>query len=220
VPPGDSGYYTSSHFDLESMLQVARGSGISNRMRNQVMLDLETLGNKPGSVIVAIGAVKFGEGRVVDTFYERVDAQSCVDAGLKMDPQTVMWWLGQGDAARLEITKPGAPLTSVLSSFAAWLGEDAEVWGNGATFDNVLLADAYDITGIPRPWRFSRDRCFRTVSALRPDMTIVRNGTHHNALDDARTQAEHLMRVLAAIAPPVPPSPAMAMDSVCRVPGV
>ncbi|HET6408579.1 MAG TPA: 3'-5' exonuclease [Chthoniobacteraceae bacterium] len=176
-------------------------------MTNQVMLDLETLGNKPGSVIVAIGAVKFGEGKILDTFYERVDAKSCVEVGLKMDPDTVMWWLGQGDAARLEITKPGAPLATVLTIFAIWLGENAEVWGNGATFDNVLLADAYDITGLPRPWRFSRDRCFRTVSALRPDIAIIRGGTHHNALDDAKTQAEHLMKVLAAINPPAPLPP-------------
>jgi 3'-5' exoribonuclease Rv2179c-like domain len=168
-------------------------------MRTQVMLDLETLGNKPGSVIVAMGAVKFGEGRILDTFYERIDARSCVEAGLEMDPETVMWWLTQEDGARLEITKPGAPLGSVLSLFSVWLGEDVEVWGNGATFDNVLLVDAYDAVGIPRPWRFSRDRCYRTVSALRPDVALVRAGTHHNALDDATAQAEHLMRVLAAM---------------------
>ena len=45
------------------------------------MLDLETLGNKPGSVIVAIGAVKFGGGEIIDSFYERVDAESCVNLG-------------------------------------------------------------------------------------------------------------------------------------------
>ena len=33
------------------------------------MLDLETLGNKPGSVIVAIGAVKFGNDEILDRFY-------------------------------------------------------------------------------------------------------------------------------------------------------
>jgi exodeoxyribonuclease VIII len=124
-----------------------------------------------------------------------------------------MWWLGQGDEARLEITKPGAPLVSVLTLFSVWLGPDAEVWGNGPSFDNVLLADAFDAVGLPRPWRFSRDRCFRTICALRPDMVMVRNGTHHNALDDAKSQAEHLMRVLAAIGP----APAVSAQPVVAV---
>jgi DNA polymerase III epsilon subunit-like protein len=35
------------------------------------MLDLETLGQKPGSVIVAIGVVKFGNGKIIDSFYGR-----------------------------------------------------------------------------------------------------------------------------------------------------
>jgi DNA polymerase III epsilon subunit-like protein len=61
----------------------------SNPPVNRVMLDLETLGHTPGSVIVSIGAVKFGGGKILDTFYHRIDAQSCVEHGLKMDVSTV-----------------------------------------------------------------------------------------------------------------------------------
>ena len=162
------------------------------------MLDLETLGNKPGSVIVAIGAVKFGNGGIIDSFYVRVDAESCVAAGLKLDVSTVLWWLTQSDAARLEITKPGQLLTAVLICFAEWVGDkDAEVWGSGAAFDNALLAAAYDATGTPRPWKFSNDRCYRTVKNLYPDVPLARAGTHHNALDDAESQARHLMLILS-----------------------
>jgi hypothetical protein len=163
------------------------------------MLDLETLGNKPGSVIVAVGAVKFADGKITSTFYARVDPQSCIDAGLKVDVATVMWWLKQSDAARLEITKTGEPLAVVLSNFARWLGDaDAEVWGNGAAFDNVLLADAYEALRLPRPWKFWNDRCYRTMKSLHPEVPMPRAGTHHNALDDATDQAFHLMSILAA----------------------
>jgi DNA polymerase III epsilon subunit-like protein len=175
-------------------------------MKTQVMLDLETLGAKPGSVIVAIGAVKFGGGQIIDSFYERIDPASCVEAGLKMDPQTIMWWLTQPDAARLEITKPGAPLAAVLAMFTVWVGEnDVEIWGNGASFDNVLLSDAYEVAGMPRPWKFYNERCYRTVKNLRPDIQMAREGVHHHALDDARSQAEHLMRILETIPTPVLP---------------
>lgn len=60
-----------------------------------IMLDLETLGNRSGAVIVAIGAVEFHGGEIIKEFYQRVDAESCVALGLKMDVSTVMWWLGQ-----------------------------------------------------------------------------------------------------------------------------
>lgn len=161
------------------------------------MLDLETLGNKPGSVIVAIGAVKFSDGEITSSFYELVDPETCVSAGLRMDSATVMWWLKQADEARLEITKPGKDLREVLIAFASWIGsDDAEMWGNGAAFDNVLLAAAYDSTGMERPWKFWNDRCYRTLKSLRPDVPMDRAGTHHNALDDAESQARHLMAIL------------------------
>ena len=160
------------------------------------MLDLETLGNSPGSVIVALGAVKFGEGEITATFYERIDPESCVAAGLQMDCATVLWWLRQADQARLEITKPGKPLPEVLTSFAAWIGaDDVELWGNGAAFDNVVLASAYDATGIPRPWKFWNDRCYRTLKSLHPEIPVERSGTHHHALDDATSQALHFMEI-------------------------
>lgn len=163
------------------------------------MLDLETLGNKPRSVIVAIGAVTFWNGEIVSRFYERVDAKSCVDVGLRVDVDTVMWWLKQADEARLEITKPGAPLPDVLLRFSTWLPKDAQVWGNGAAFDNVLLADAYDACVLKRPWAFWNDRCYRTMKSLYPNVEMDRSGTHHNALDDAESQAKHLMKVFKHI---------------------
>jgi DNA polymerase III epsilon subunit-like protein len=166
-------------------------------MNTQVMLDLETLGQRPGSVILAIGAVKFADGEITSSFYERVDAESCVALGLRMDVSTVMWWFQQADAARLEVTKPGRPLADVLRDFSAWLGdENVEVWGNGAAFDNVILDDAYDKAGLPRPWKWSNDRCYRTVKQMRRDVPLPRSGTHHNALDDAKSQAMHLMAIL------------------------
>ena len=49
------------------------------------MLDLETLGNKPGSVIASIGAVKFGDGKIIDKFYRTINMQSCVRIGIALD---------------------------------------------------------------------------------------------------------------------------------------
>lgn len=159
------------------------------------MIDLETFGTRPGAVIVALGAVCFGEGKILDRFYARIDPVDAQAHGLTIEAATVTWWLEQSAAARIEIAAANAlPLAQVLVSFGRWLGEDAaEVWGNGASFDNALLAEAYARCGLARPWPFWMDRCYRTIKALHPAVKIVREGTHHNALDDAATQAAHLM---------------------------
>jgi exodeoxyribonuclease VIII len=167
-------------------------------MKTMIMLDIETLGTRPNSVITSIGAVKFGNNEILDEFYTRVDAESCARLGLKMEVSTVMWWLQQEDAPRLEITRSGKDICDALEEFKEWVTDaDAEMWGNGAAFDNVLLASAYDAYGASLPWKFTNDRCYRTVKNLFPNIRMNRNGEHHNALDDARDQAIHLMSILA-----------------------
>lgn len=77
--------------------------------------------------------------------------------------------------------------------------ERAHIWGNGADFDNVILTNAYRAVGISRPWEPYHDRCYRTLKNLRRDIHLYRTGTHHNALYDAITQAEHAVRLLQAV---------------------
>ena len=52
-----------------------------------VMIDIETLGSKPGSVIVAIAAVRFDldTGNVKKSYVSHVDPDSCVKKGLKIE---------------------------------------------------------------------------------------------------------------------------------------
>jgi hypothetical protein len=170
------------------------------RPATNIMLDLETWGDAVGSVIVTLGAVKFTEGAIINTFYARIEPKSCTDLGLKMDPDTVLWWMSRSDAARQEITNPGREdLIPVLERFARWVDDpEARIWGNGSSFDNAMLEAAYKAARIRRPWKFSNDRCYRTVRALFPDVPLVRLGTHHNALDDARAQALTLMNIIVA----------------------
>lgn len=168
-----------------------------------VMLDLETMGNGPDAAITAIGAVCFDPvgGTVGAEFYRVVDLASSVAAGGVMDPATVLWWLRQGDAARGEFARPSVWLSKALEDFAEWLSHCGEVrvWGNGAAFDTVILAGAYKRCGFPVPWSYKNDRCYRTVAALAPQVTRAEGGTRHNALEDARGQAVHLIECLRVL---------------------
>jgi len=168
---------------------------------SEVMVDLETLGNGSNAAIISIGAVAFdpASGQITSEFYVNVDPQSCIDAGLKMDVSTVMWWMKQSDDARAAFTKPSVPLALALDMFKGWYPQGAGMWGNGATFDNVILDNAFKATGINRPWHFTKDRCYRTLKSLRPDIKQDRVGTHHNALDDAKFQALHASKLLRAL---------------------
>lgn len=168
-------------------------------MREHVMLDLETMGNGNNAAIVAIGAVKFDPsdttGGAMPAFYTRITLQSSVQAGLKMDTSTVLWWMEQSDDARRETFK-GQSLSLLLglSAFCQWFGDDKPVWGNGATFDNVIIRSAFAAVNIDVPWKFWNDRCYRTMKGL-VNFKAEALGTKHNALDDARSQAVHLQKI-------------------------
>ncbi len=167
-----------------------------------LMIDLETMGTNPQAAIVAIGAVEFSltSGELGREFYKVVDLASSMEAGGIVDPGTVLWWLRQSDEARAMFQAPAHRIHEVLESLSLFMAEfggpDVKVWGNGAAFDNVVLAGAFERTGLPRPWKYPNDRCYRTIKALHPEVPMERTGTHHNALDDARSQAQHLIAMI------------------------
>ena len=166
-----------------------------------IMIDLETMGTRPDAPIVAIGAVAFDANGITREFYANVDLGSAVNSGAKIDANTVMWWMQQDDDARAALVgkEDQYSLVGALVEFSKWMYlRDAGVWGNGATFDNVILREAYLRAAVPCPWPFWDDKCYRTVKGIYPDVPLDRSGTHHNALHDARTQAEHLIAINAA----------------------
>lgn len=162
------------------------------------MLDIETLGTQPGAAILSIGAVKFHANGVGAEFYCAVDLRSCLDMGLTIDPDTLMWWMGQPQEARDHIRNPikkALSLRIALQEFAIWLGKGCRVWGNGANFDQPLLDLAYHKCRMETPWKFWDAPCYRTVRALYPNHTKVKPKIAHHALYDARAQAETLIQI-------------------------
>ena len=188
---------------------------MSETINLECMTDLETLGNRNNAVILSIGACFFipdGQGIRSDSFEVFVDPQSCVDIGMEMDPSTVLWWMGSAvknneerakmNEARdimVEKQKKAVHIRDALHRFSAWFGSDKPNWGNGATFDNVILRNAYELAGIPCPWSFWNDRCYRTMKNLAPSVKMQRQGVHHSAMWDAISQALHLQEITRSI---------------------
>jgi hypothetical protein len=188
-----------------------------NRYQNMdnlnAMLDLETMGIKDNSAIVAIGAVCFDlpTGGILDSFYRQVSLEDAVKYG-EMDASTVLWWLGQSDEARKQLTQGDrVPLKDALRDFSDWFNslgntENATVWGNGVNFDNAILKKAYEAVGLGVPWKFWNDRDVRTIVDLGVKLTgtnlketIPFVGERHNALADATHQAKYVSAIYRSL---------------------
>lgn len=160
------------------------------------MLDLETMGTNPGDAVVAIGACVFDAKGICNTFYETISLESCLASGMNITGATIMWWMQQEHGARKEVFQATQDLDDALVKFMQWLPQSVNVWGNSASFDCGLLEAAYRLRGIPQPWPFWKEKCYRTVKGLAPGIPIEHNGTKHNALVDAIAQAEHLITIM------------------------
>jgi DNA polymerase III epsilon subunit-like protein len=167
-------------------------------MSNNVMVDLETLGKRAGSIIVAIGAVRFDKHGVTDQFYTVIDVEDAEKHGFTLDASTFLWWMKQNEQARKALYSPRKaplPVAEALTAFTDFLGKNAIVWGNGANFDNKLLEAAYYLMDMEQPWPFWNDRCFRTVRSNYPGVARHEPMVAHHALFDAEAQAEHLIEI-------------------------
>ena len=182
---------------------------MSNQTIN-VMLDLETTGTGPTAAIAAIGATTFyRDGTMpspVQHFYYAVDIESAVAAGGTIDAGTFKWWMQQSAEARA-CFEGKATIQEALIAFSDWfksLSDDPasiKIWANGPDFDITILAESYKRCGMTAPWSFWNVRCFRTLKAEHPGVKLKRRGIHHNALDDSRNQAEHVLAIDGATAP-------------------
>ena len=161
---------------------------------HHVMVDIETLGTRPGDAIISIGAVILDPGKgITSTFYVTVDSESCKAAGLRAQKSTLEWWAKQSDEARAAAFKGELSLETALKQFTMWLPPENNLlmWGNGAGFDVPLLEAAYRALKMEIPWKFWNARCYRTLRAMFPVETTQKpaDGVPHNALHDAMVQA-------------------------------
>ena len=165
------------------------------------MVDLETLDNVASSKILSIGAVVFNsEGTFLSTFYRNINIDGQEDRSISHD--TLLWWFKQSDAARSAFTAPTAskhPLLATLTAFNQVVSphKNIKLWSNGANFDLPILAHAMRQKGIQPAWAFWDERCFRTMKAQYKQAVpeAKREGDYHNALDDAKHQAHHLIAI-------------------------
>lgn len=175
---------------------------------NEIMLDVETLGTEDHAAIVQIGAVRFN---LFDGKLSRDNEFSCQvhwdSANLgKIEPDTLRWWLEQDADVRARVfdQDEAVVLPACLRSLDAWVirsGPLHSIWACPPSFDMRLLRQAYERSDMGYRFSFFKERDMRTVrqvfgtAADKPEF----EGAKHDALDDARFQAQFLINIVRRV---------------------
>ena len=168
---------------------------------NHLMIDAETLGTAADAVILSVGAVLFDlETQKVseDGFYASISIESNLDAGRRVNEDTLLWWLKQPAAAQQVFHEEKISLEAALTDLSDWLGHDKRmVWAKGPSFDVAMLEHAYKSFKMETPWKFWNARCVRTYMGLPGAKGIEASvdGVKHNALSDAYQQAQTVVMI-------------------------
>ena len=183
-----------------------------------IIIDLETLGTRPGCTIIEIGAcvVDNRTGAICANFSRRVSGTYSYsdvrrvaewkDCCGGVDSATATWWTmdaGRDETLRKILSMRYSPSADIdaLIALAEWCAavrdfDDARVWGNGPTFALSILAHAYEREHIPLPWYSYEERCVRTALELagceRGSVSWIERGPRNRALNDARHEARKL----------------------------
>lgn len=165
-----------------------------------LMIDLETLGQTPNTPVISLGACFFDikTGQIGNTFYMVMDVSEQIERGRKPDGSTLKWWMQQTDAAKKVFSEHAKPVDVVLGTFQQWYKQNnskAKVWGNGSTFDISILEDMYRMYKIKCPWLFYNIMDLRTFKRFNgKGEKVMKSGVNHNALDDALSQAKYVIQ--------------------------
>jgi len=171
-----------------------------------IMIDLETLATSTDAAILTIGAVKFDpfgkdlQEPSMDSFYVKVDLDSCDEIGLVTSDDTIAWWANQEQAAQDEAFSPEGRIhiRDAFNQLYKFCWGAQRVWSNGAGFDVVICETVFKRIEKAVPWNFWQVRDVRTAFDLgiNPNRPPV---LKHHALEDAWNQAVGIQNVYGTL---------------------
>lgn len=148
-----------------------------------VMIDTETLGRTPGSVVRSVAAVEFDPqtGETGRQKVWKIDLADSIRYGFKVEASTLKWWMMQSDEARREFVEGAeTPLEDFFEEFMEFLADtheerDFTLWCLQLDFDVAMLRSMYSWYNLNvyrcdeevLPWNF------RKVRDVRPYMDAL-----------------------------------------------
>jgi hypothetical protein len=165
-----------------------------------VMLDLETLGTRPGCVILTLGAVRFDPYSLRDPgpgIYFRVDVDEQTALGREVQEDTLNWWLQQSEDVREEALgeHDRVSLDTMYRDLNRFLVGVNNIRAQGPLFDFAILEHLYRQMGWPTPWHYWQIRDSRTLFGVHGDPRVKGKAGLHNALEDCVSQATAVQQI-------------------------
>lgn len=189
-------YWRGQMFCVYNLRQTALDKALEMR---HLILDIETLGARKGSKIVAIAAV------CEEMSFERfIDLDS--HDGI-IESETVLWWLRVPEKTAIQSTFRRYGRVSLkralldLNDFIKECNPD-RFWGKSPDFDFGHLEFWAERLNIAIPWKFWQLRDIRTIMDYVDEEKIRELRTtqnRHNALDDAIFERDVLKEFLKKI---------------------
>ncbi len=166
------------------------------------MIDFETFGTGPNKCLSQVGACYFDRttGEIGAKFKANIDARSHQKLGGVLDADTVYWWLAQSEGARHSLLLEQTPIYQAMTDLNAFLAAADRIWSH-ATFDFVTLTDTLKQLGIKAAFSYKAGLDLRTLTYLAKvsPQDFVRDGTHHDGLEDAIFQVKYAVAALNKI---------------------
>jgi hypothetical protein len=136
-----------------------------------LMIDIETLGTAPGSVITQVAVVGFDRTSPVPPrtlFFLSPSIKQQSALGMTIDADTVAWWAKRPSGALAEqLSASQTPLDEFCECFDAIFrldGGGSRVWAFSPNFDCVLIEALYQRLGRQIPWGHRQPRDLRTLA--------------------------------------------------------
>jgi len=185
--------------------------------KTHIVIDLETLSTETNAAVTSVGLVSVAQG--ADGKYAIVGELECqIDIEeydwrqykqhFDISANTVGWWLGQLDSARVTAacgTDSIYDAASEVYDFIAAFRDDGDgalVYGCGANFDIPILENFLKQAELENAWEYRDVRCLRTLFAEHDTdwkKHLPENGAH-KAIEDARAEALGLIEILNDVA--------------------
>lgn len=176
-----------------------------------VMIDIETLGVKPGCPVLAIGLAAFNMDTVLETLTLSIKPAHWHG---EINPQTVAWWLSDKSISQqARDTVTGGTWSDVeaamqIKGFLRQFGGN-ELWANDPSFDCTILRAWWDRLPIPQgpfPSHYREERSCRTLFGEAKRYLIDLSSCYYGAIahdpgSDSACQARAVIMARQALYP-------------------